>query len=277
MNKALKKIIIKTRRQIFSEVIGNNSSLLKGEGYDFLELKEYEYGEDVKKIDWIISAKFKKPYVKVFHAQKELNINIIPILSGSVHFGSKKFKQDLITEISSILGYSCIKQGDPFTSYIANEKVELCSKKSKRNFAVSMMAEKIYEYNSIGKTQNFKQISNELFKHIRKKSIIFLIGDFFDVESLDLRLLSKKHEIVAIIVRDKFEEKPFELGNVNLIDPSTNKTFEGNINSVTIKKYEKSIKQNDHKLFEHLQTCGIRFTKIYTDEEPLPKLLRLMR
>ncbi|PLY06842.1 MAG: DUF58 domain-containing protein [Arcobacter sp.] len=277
MNKALKKIIIKTRRQIFSEVIGNNSSLLKGEGYDFLELKEYEYGEDVKKIDWIISAKFKKPYVKVFHAQKELSINIIPILSGSIYFGSKKFKQELITEICSILGYSCIKQGDPFTSYIANSKVELCTKKSKRNFAVNMMCENVFEYNSIGKIQDFKTISNELFKYIKKKSIIFLIGDFFDIKNLDLRLLSRKHEIVAIIVRDKFEEKPFELGNVNLIDPSTNQTFDGNINSGTIKKYERSVKENDHKLFEHLQTCGIRFTKIYTDEEPLPKLLRLMR
>ena len=277
MNKALKKIIIKTRRQIFSEVIGNNSSLLKGEGYDFLELKEYEYGEDVKKIDWIISAKFKKPYVKVFHAQKELNINIVPILNGSVYFGSKKFKQELITEICSIIGFSCIKQGDPFSSYIANEKVELCTKKSKRNFSVNLMCEEVFQYQSIGKRQDLKAISNELFRYIRKKSIIFLIGDFFDIKDLDLKLLSKKHEIIAIIVRDKFEEKPYELGNVNLIDPSTNRTFDGNINSSTIKNYVKSVKQNDHKLFEHLQKCGIRFIKIYTDEEPLPKLLRLMK
>lgn len=277
MNKTLKKIIIKTKRQIFSEIIGNNSSLLKGEGYDFLELKEYEYGEDVKKIDWIISAKFKKPYVKVFHAQKELNINIIPILNGSVYFGTKRFKQELITEVCSILAYSCIKQGDPFTSFIANENIELCTKKSKRHFAVNKMDEKIFNYDSIGKSANYKNITNGLFKNIRKKSIIFLVGDFFDIEDLDLRTLSKKHEIISIIVRDKFEEKPFELGNVNLVDPTTNQTFDGNINKGTILKYEKYIKENDHKLFEHFQNCSIRFTKIYTDEEPLPKLLRLMR
>ena len=90
MNHALKKILIKTRRKIFSEVIGNNSSLLKGEGYDFMELKEYEYGEDVKKIDWVISAKFKKPYVKVFHAQKELNINIVSYFKWLYVFWFKK-------------------------------------------------------------------------------------------------------------------------------------------------------------------------------------------
>lgn len=277
MTNSLKKITIKTRRQIFSEIIGNNSSLLKGEGYDFLELKEYEYGEDVKKIDWVISAKFKKPYVKVFHAQKELNINIVPILNGSVFFGSKKFKQELITEVCSILGYSCVKQGDPFTSFIANDKIELCTKKSKRNFAVEKMNEKIFHYECLGKKEDFKTITHELFKNIKKKSIIFLIGDFFDIDNLDLKLLSKKHEIVAIIIRDKFEEEPFELGNVSLIDPSSNKSFDGHISKKTIENYIKKVKQNDHKLFEHLQNCAIKFTKIYTNEEALPKLLRLMK
>jgi uncharacterized protein (DUF58 family) len=277
MKQNLKKIIIKTRRNIFSEIIGNNSSLLKGEGYDFLELKEYEYGEDVKKIDWLISAKFKKPFVKVFHAQKELNINIVPILNGSVYFGSKRFKQELITEICAILGYSCIKQGDPFSSFIGNKTLELCTKKSKRNFAVTKMSEKIFDYNAIGKEVDFQKLSDELFKKIRKKSIIFLIGDFFDAKNIDFKLLSKKHEIVTIIVRDKFEEDPFELGNVNLIDPSTNKVFDGNINKTIIKEYKKRVKENDHKLYEHFQKCGIKFTKIYTSEEPLPKLLRLMK
>lgn len=277
MNKTLKKIIIKTRRNIFSEIIGNNSSLLKGEGYDFLELKEYEYGEDVKKIDWLVSAKFKKPFVKVFHAQKELNINIVSILNGSIYFGTKKFKQELVTEIAAILGYSCVKQGDPFSSYIANESVELCTKKSKRNFAVTMMSEKIFDYECIGKKVDFKNLSNELFKKIKKRSIIFLIGDFFDTKDIDFRLLSKKHEIIAIIVRDKFEEEPFELGNVNLIDPSTNKVFDGNISKSVINNYKNRVKAEDHMLYEHFQKCGVKFTKIYTNEEPLPKLLRLMK
>ncbi len=277
MNKQLKKILIKTKKQVFSEVIGNNSSLLKGEGYDFLDLKEYEYGEDVKNIDWVISAKFKKPYVKVFHAQRELNVNIIPILGGSVYFGTKKFKQEHIAEICSLLAYSCIKQQDPFSSFIANTNVNICTKKSKRGFSVNQMTKSILEYQVVGKTVNYPQITTELFKFIKKKSIIFLIGDFFDIEKLDLRLLGKKHEVISIIIRDRFEEKPFELGNVNLIDPSTNQVFDGNIDELILKKYIAKVKQNDHKLYEHLQSCNIRFCKIYTDEEPLSKLLRLMR
>lgn len=276
MNQALKKILIKTKKQAFSEVIGNNISKQKGEGYDFCELKEYEYGEDVKNIDWVISAKAQKPIVKVFHSQKELNIKIINLLSGSTYFGTKKLKKDVIVELASTLGFICTKQGDPFTSYIANDTLELCTRKSKKVFNVNLMAESIYNYNVLNKTINYKKVLDELFKSIHHKSIIFLIGDFFDIEKLDLKLLNSKHEIVVLIIRDKFEEEPKALGNVNLIDPNSFEEYEGVLNDSTIVNYIKRIKENDHKLFKHLQDCGIRFTKIYTDENPIKKLIGVL-
>ena len=151
MSLKLKKILIKARRAVFSEMIGDNTILQKGEGYDFVELREYELGEDVKNIDWMISAKMQKPYVKVFHAQRELNISIIPILSGSVYFGTHKFKHDLIAEICAILGYSCVKQGDNFDSFIANENISLNTKKTKKLFGVPAMIEKIITYDVLEK------------------------------------------------------------------------------------------------------------------------------
>jgi len=277
MNKALKTILIKTKRAVFSEIVGNNSSLFKGEGYDFVELREYESGEDVKKIDWIISAKLQKPYVKVFQSQRELNIAIVPILSGSVYFGTHKFKQEVIAEICAILGYSSVRQGDPYISFIANEKVEPNTKKTKKIFGVYDMTQKVYNYNVLGKQNNYKNITDELYQKIKKRSIIFLIGDFFDINDLDLKLLSYKHEVIAIIVRDQFEENPSELGSLNLIDPSnSSQSFEGDLNRGLIKNYKAQIKQNDHDLFLHLQKCGIKFVKIYTHEEPIGKLLGLM-
>ena len=277
MNQVLKKILIKTKKQVFSEIIGNNSTKRKGEGYDFSELKEYEYGEDVKNIDWIISAKMQKPYVKVFHAQKELNVNIVSFLSGSTYFGTDVFKQELIVQIASALGFVCVKQADCFASYIANDNLELCTKKSKQIFNVNFMAEQLYKYDVIGKNIDYKKITQELFKSIQNKSIIFLIGDFFQINTLDLRLLSQKHEIVAIIVRDKFEENPPELGNINFIDPSSNKSFEGVLNKNTIESYIKNIKENDHKLYTHFQNCAIKFIKIYTNEDPIKKLIGVLR
>ncbi|GGD32660.1 hypothetical protein GCM10012288_03250 [Malaciobacter pacificus] len=277
MNQALKKILIKTKKNLFSEIIGNNSSLKKGEGYDFCELKEYEYGDDVKNIDWLISAKMQKPYVKQYHTQKELNIKIVSFLTGSTYFGTKKFKQEIITELASSLGYISIKQGDPFASFIANETLEICTKKSKKIFNVNFMAEQIYNYNVLGKNINYKTITKELFKSIHHKSIIFLIGDFFDIDTLDLKLLCQKHEVIALIVRDNFEENPAELGNVNFVDPMTNKNFDGVISKGTIKNYIQKIKENDRKLFNHFQDCGIKFTKIYTHEDSTKKLIGVLR
>ena len=276
MSLKLKKILIKARRAVFSEMIGDNTILQKGEGYDFVELREYELGEDVKNIDWMISAKMQKPYVKVFHAQRELNISIIPILSGSVYFGTHKFKHDLIAEICAILGYSCVKQGDNFDSFIANENISLNTKKTKKLFGVPAMIEKIITYDVLEKNVDYMQFTKELFAQIKKKSIIFLIGDFFDISLLDLRILSQKHEVIVIIVRDKFEEVPEILGNVNLIDPQSNKYFRGDMSQNLIINYKAQIKQNDHILHNHLQKCNIKFTKIYTCDEAISKLIPLM-
>ena len=275
-NTVLKKILIKTKRAVFSEIVGNNTSRLRGEGYDFSELKEYEYGEDVKSIDWIISAKMQKPYSKVFHAQKELNISIVPILNGSVYFGTVKLKQELITEICALLAYSSVKQGDPFESYIANEHVHLQNKRSKTIFGVYTMAKRLFEYESLNKKLSYSNITNELYKKINKRSLVFLIGDFFDTETLDLKLLNKKHEVIVIIVRDYFEENPKKLGNVNLVDPSNKITFEGNINNSLIQNYRNKVKKNDHQFYENLQQNGIKFIKIYTNEDPIGKIAGLL-
>ena len=276
MNKNLKKILIKTKKQVFTEISGNNSSSLKGEGYDFLELREYEFGEDIKNIDWTISAKMNTPYVKVFHAQKELNINILPILNGSMIFGTKKIKQDLVTEVCSLLAFSSIKQGDPFSSFIVNEKFQNITKRSKKLASVASMSEQIFNYNPIGKEIDYKLLCNESFKLIKMKSILFLIGDFIGIEGFDLKLLSQKHEVFVIIIRDIFEENPQELGNISLVDTNNGLKFEGIIDKYSIKDYKAYIKKNDHDLFYHLQKCNVRFTKIYTHEEAASKIITLV-
>jgi len=277
LEKVLKKILIKTKKAIFSQKIGNNTSKFKGEGYDFVELREYEDGEDIRKIDWVISAKMQKPFVKVFLAQRELDINIVPILGGSVHFGTSRLKQEVIAEVCAILGYSSCSQGDTYSSFIANELVETLTKKTKKLLTVDSMTEKIYNYKTIGKKVNYTAITNQLFQKIRKKSIIFIIGDFFNTENLNLKLLAKKHEVIAIVIRDKFEEKPSLMGSVHFTDPQTFQKFDGALNASLIKEYEKNIYNNDEKLYRNFKSSGIEFIKIYTDENVLVKIMKLFR
>ena len=277
MNKVLKKILIKTKKAIFSQKIGNNTSKFKGEGYDFVELREYEDGEDIRKIDWVISAKMQKPFVKVFLAQRELDINIVPILGGSVHFGTSRLKQEVISEVCAIIGYSSCAQGDTYSSFIGNESVELQTKRTKKLITVDAMVENIFNYKVIGKRVDYTAITNQLFQKIRTKSIIFLIGDFFNTEDLNLKLLAKKHEVIAVIIRDRFEEHPSAVGSVNFTDPQTFQKYDGALNSTLIKKYETNIYKNDEKLYENFKSSGVEFIKIYTDENILVKMIKLFQ
>jgi len=277
LDKKLKKILIKTKKSVFSNKIGNNTSKLKGEGYDFSELREYEDGEDVRKIDWMISAKMGKPYVKVFHAQRELDINIVSLMGGSVYFGTTTFKQEVICEIAALLGYSAIAQGDTFSSFITNTTTALLTKKTKNIFAVEQMTKLLYNYDVKGKKLLYSKLSDELYKKIRKKSIIFLLGDFINIDGLNLNLLAKKHEVIAIVVRDKFEESPVTLGSVNLVDPSSSLRFEGVVSKEMIHRYKSVIKVNDDILFNNFKKWGIDYIKIYTDDNVVAKMMRLFR
>ncbi len=277
MDKNLKKLLIKTKKSVFSQMIGNNTSRFKGEGYDFAELREYEDGEDVRKIDWVISAKIGKPYVKVFHAQRQLDINVVALMGGGVYFGTHIQKQELITQISSIIGYSAIASNDNFASFIATDSLQLITKKSKNIKSVEYMAQTLYNYPVIGKTIEYHTIKDQLFKQVPQKSILFLVGDFLECEDLDLKLLAKKHELIAIVVRDRFEENPISLGGVEIVDPATLQRSQLVLRDKEVKQYTKYIQSYDLKLFKKFQKWGVEFVKIYTDENPLVKLLRLFR
>ena len=272
MDKKIKKILIKTKRQVFSEIAGNNPSIFKGEGFDFIELREYQYGDDVKKIDWLISAKLRKPYVKVFREERELNVIVVFMLNGSMYFGTKEFKNIQAADIGALIGYSAIKNQDSFSYFIFADKLYSFIKPTKNIHAINKMLEEVFRFNPLGKKDNFKELNERLFK-IKRKSLIFVISDF--LEDFDFRLLSKKHEIIAIVVRDRLEEQMQEIGFVNLIDPETKESFVMDLDKTTIKAYKKEIKKKDHFMYEHFRKNQIRFIKIYTDEDPYIKLVKL--
>ena len=270
-------MLIKAQKEVFSKIVGDNNSRNKGSGYDFVELREYESGDDIKHIDWIISSKMGKPHVKVFHQQRELNVVISPILSGSVHFGTKVLKHDLINEICALIAYSCVKQNDPFESLICNDDVILNTKKTKQLFGVRSLVEKISSYDVLGKGIDWKRISQKLYTRLRQKSLIFLIGDFFDTQELDLNALAMKHEVILIIVRDKFEEDPVLLGELNITDPSTQESSYINITKTAAKSIQQKLFDDDQLLYKKLRRCGVKFTKIYTHENPAEKVFSLMK
>lgn len=269
----LQKILVRARRQVFSEMVGNNPSIFQGEGYDFIELREYMPGDDIRHIDWNITAKLQKPYIKIFREERELNVVIASMLNGSVHFGSKRFKQDVIAEVTAMLSFSTIKNGDLLSSYIFSDKLESFLKPSKKLFQVHKSTDEILNFDPLNKKADYKVLANTLFKRLKRKSLIVVVGDFFDIP--DFKVLAKKHEVVAVIVRDRLEETPPEMGFTSLVDPESGAVLEGDFNAQTVKEYAKKVLVHDRKLYATFRKHQIRFTKIYTDGKIGVSLRRL--
>jgi len=269
----LQKILVKARRQVFSEMIGNNPSVFHGEGYDFIELREYMAGDDIRHIDWNVTAKMQTPYIKVFREERELNVVVATVLNGSVYFGSKVFKKDLIAEIVALLGYSVIKNGDLLTSYIFTDSLISNTRPSKKIAQVRKITDDILNFNPINEKLDFNFIADTLYKRVKRKSLMIVVGDFFEIP--DFKLLAKKHEIIAVIVRDKFEEEPPKMGFSSLLDPENGTLLEGDFNDSNVKEYMKKVKEYDSQLYKTFRKHQVRYTKIYTHNIASVELRRL--
>ena len=262
-----KKISLKAKKQVYSGMLGTHSSLFKGQGFDFMELREYQDGDDVKHIDWIVTAKKHKPFVKIFHEQRQLNITLLPLLTGSLHFGTTKVKYELLAQVYAILGFVGLQNADRCQNLFLDKGAK--TKKIKTAFELEKDIEYLLGYNYLGSTFELKSL-----KTLRlSKSLLFVLGDF--VGEYDLSYLSQKHEVVAVIIRDRFEQEPSDLGVLDVVDPSVNRSATVSFTQDFAKSYKKAIVENDRKLYAHFRKNQIKFIKIYTDEEPYLKLLQL--
>ncbi|MGC9350964.1 MAG: DUF58 domain-containing protein [Sulfurovum sp.] len=275
MNKAAKKIVLKTKKQVYGDMLGNNASLFQGEGFEFAELREYIYGDDVRKIDWKTTAKLGKPYVKIYKEERELNVVVVSMLGGSMYFGTVKQKSDIVAELVATLGFSAVKNSDLFTHILFADRLYERSRPSKKHFSIHKAVEDVTEFELLGKESDFYNLTEMLNSRLKKKSLLFILSDF--IGEIDLRLLSVKHDVVAVVIRDRFEEDPSELGFLRLIDMESKKSFEGDINTGALKRYKQAIHENDEKLYKQFKKQEIRFVKVYTDEEPALKLMNAMR
>ena len=273
MNKRAKKILFKSKKKVYGDMLGDNSSMFQGEGFEFAELREYVYGDDIRKIDWKTTAKLSKPYVKIYKEERELNIVVASMLNGSTYFGTIRQKSEVIEELVALLGFISIKNGDLFTNSIFADRLYNLSKPSKKFFSVHKAVESVTEFKPMGLDGNFDLMTQTLYRRIKKKSLMFIISDF--VGDIDLRVLAKKHDVVALIIRDRFEENPQELGLLRLVDMDNKSSYEGDIDSSAVRRYKEALHNNDEKLYIEFKKLGVRFIKIYTDENPAVKLAKL--
>lgn len=268
------EILIKTRRNIFGQNAGGSPSLFSGNGLDFKELREYEIGDDVRKINWKVTAKSGRPFVNLFNEERELNILVAFMVSGSIYFGTKRFKQELMAEILALLSYSSIKNDDRLSTLFFSDREEFFMPPTKKMGALHITLEKALGLDPLDKESDFGAFVEYVNERVKRKSLIFIVGDFYG--DVDLSLLNK-HELFAVMVRDRFEESPKLFGEMELVDPNTMQNEEFMLSPKIMKEYQKVLEGHDKKVEMHFDQHRIRHTKIYTDEEPFIKLSTLFR
>jgi uncharacterized protein (DUF58 family) len=221
--KKVRKIEIKTRglsNQIFS---GEYHSAFKGRGMTFSEVREYQPGDDIRTIDWNVTARFNHPYVKVFEEEREMTVMLLVDVSSSGEFGTQKqLKQDVITELCAVLSFSSLQNNDKVGVIFFSDKIEkfIPPKKGKRH--VLRIIRDLIEFKPEHKKTDIKLALKYLTGVIKKRSIAFVISDFIDKDFSDaLKIANKKHDLVALRIYDKREQELPDVGLLKLMDNET--------------------------------------------------------
>ncbi len=273
MNTALKALQLKARHQVHTLLSGHNLSKLHGEGYDFSELREYQMGDDIRKINWTITAKLGKPYIKELHANRELSVVVCALMDASLYFGSTNTKQDRLSEVATILGYASQQNSDLFTGLAYTQTHTISTPPSKQIYHIEEFSKTLFEAPLLHTTLNKQQAITNLFERIHKPSLIFVVSDF--LEEVDLCVLAQKHEVIAIIIRDKAEEDMQVLGEVQFKNPHNAKTLDTYWGKRSKDNYLAQLQANDEKNLAHFSRYDIRYVKIFTEDSVISKLMQL--
>ncbi len=235
--KKVRKIEIKTRRlsdHIFS---GEYHSSFKGRGMAFSEVRQYQYGDDIRSIDWNVTARYNETYVKVFEEERELTMVLMVDVSGSELFGTtKQFKRETITEISATLAFSAIQNNDKVGLLLFSDEIELFIPPKKGKSHVLRIIRELIEFHPKSKKTNIKQALRYLSNVMKKKVILFILSDFMDDDyDSALKIVGRKHDVTGIRVYDKYEEEIPKIGMVPMLDAETGKTILVNTNSKKVR------------------------------------------
>ncbi len=212
----IRRIQIRTSRMVNEILAGQYESVFKGQGMEFKEVREYVPGDDVRSIDWNVTARTGHPQVKVLAEERELTVMLVVDASGSGRFGSvSRFKNELAAELCAVLAFSAIKNNDKVGLIIFTDKVELYVPPSKGSKHVLRVIREVLYYTPSGVKTNIPEALHYLNNVIRRKAVVFLVSDFMaDDYEAALRIANRKHDVIATVVSDPRE---MELPNVGLV------------------------------------------------------------
>jgi uncharacterized protein (DUF58 family) len=278
--KKVRKIEIRSKgltRHIFA---GEYHSAFKGRGIAFSEVREYQYGDDIRSIDWNVTARFNHPFVKVFEEERELTVMLLVDVSGSGSFGTRKnFKRDVMTEIAAVLSFSAITNNDKIGVIFFSDRVEKFIPPKKGRKHILRVIRELIDFQPQSLQTNIDVPLRVLTNVIKKRCTAFILSDFRSSNFEEtLRIASGKHDIVAIRISDPAEARLPDIGLVKVNDPETgNETWVDTSFKSTRNAYAEWWSQNIVTVNSILRRCGVDYTDIRTDTDYVKPLIGLFK
>jgi uncharacterized protein (DUF58 family) len=276
--KKVRRIEIKTRglsRHIFA---GEYHSAFKGRGIAFSEVREYQYGDDIRSIDWNVTARFNHPYVKIFEEERELTVMLLIDVSGSGYFGTKvSYKRDIMTEVAAVLSFSAIFNNDKIGVIFFSDKVEKFIPPQKGRKHILRIIRELLDFKSQSRRTSLDEPLRFLTNAIKKRCTAFIISDFIvpDFEE-SLRIASNKHDIVALKVFDPVEQAIPDIGLVKVSDSETgDEKWIDTSSKFTRVAYENWWIAHVMQIRNIFKRCGVDSTELRTDLDYVAPLIKL--
>ena len=278
MLKKIQGFHFKTRYLANDLFAGQYESAFKGQGIEFAEVREYQPGDDIRTIDWNVSARFGHPYVKVFHEERELTVMLLLDLSGSHLFGTRsKFKRELLAEIAGMLAFLAIRTNDKVGAILFSSRVEKYIPPKKGAAHVWRLIKEIFTYDPQQLTTNIDEVLNYLNRVVKRQAIVFLISDCMDSGfEKSIKLTAKKHDLTVIRICDPAEIDLPNIGLMALQDPETGQVALINTRSKTLReKWRLHFREHRTQLQALFKKAGVDMEEVYTNQSAVEPLTRL--
>lgn len=278
--KKVRQIEIKTRglsNHIFS---GQYHSAFKGRGMAFSEVREYQYGDDIRNIDWNVTARFNHPYIKIFDEERELTVALLIDVSGSNEFGTqKRLKEELMTEIAAVLAFSAIHNNDKVGVIFFSDRIEKFIPPQKGLSHILRIIRELIDFKPQSQKTNIAEALRFLTNAMKKRCTAFLISDFIDKGFEDaLKIAGRKHDLVALHIYDQRDLTLPDMGLVRLYSKELDKSLWVDTSSANVRRdYARHATQRVHLLEQAFRKSGVDFARISSGEDYVRPLLGLFK
>lgn len=276
----VRKIEIKTRglsHQLFS---GEYHSAFKGRGMAFSEVREYMPGDEIRTIDWHVTARFNHPYVKVFEEERELTVVLLVDVSASEEFGTRQqFKSELLTELCAVLSFSAIMNNDKIGVIFFSDRIEKFIPPKKGRSHILRIIRELLDFKPQSQKTDIAMALGYLANVIKKRSVVFILSDFIDKHFEDaLKIANKKHDVVAIRLYDKTENSLPSVGLVPFRDAETGNVQWINTSSGRVRSSFRALAaEREKRLQESFRKCGVDYVDLATDESYVQPLINVFK